>query len=255
MSHLSWIKYGVLKGLRYRINTISWFLADISMYSSTILMYVLLSSVYDNFGFYTQQEMGFYISTYFLINNIYATFFSEASSSYENSILNGTYSYYQLTPTGVLKSLIMLNFNFPAFLSFPGLLAINIYFLSTLSPMLIDIILYYISILFACGIMFFLFQSLSALLLFGIRSSSLQGVIIQLFSIAEKPDAVFHSVFRKVFTYIIPAFMFSAIPTRVLLGTCTTAEMIALFTAPFILCAIYLRLSAVGNKKLQISGF
>lgn len=255
MFHLSWIKYGILKGLRYRINTISWFLADLSLYASTILMYILLSSVYDNFGNYTKPEITFYISTYFLINNIYAIFFSEASSAYENSILNGTYAYYQLTPSGVLKSLILLNFNFPAFLSFPMLLAFNIYSLSMLSPVLLNIILYYVSILFSCGIMFFLFQSLSALVLFGLRSSSLQSVVVQFFSIAEKPDSVFHPAFRKAFTYVIPAFMLSAVPTRLLLGRCTIAETIALFADPFILGAIYLWLSIVGNKKLQISGY
>ena len=255
MFHLSWIKYGILKGLRYRINTISWFMADISLYLSTILMYLLLSSVFDNFGSYTKLEMSFYISTYFLVNNIYAIFFSEASASYENSILNGTYAYFQLTPAGALKSLILLNFNFPAFLSFPMLLAFNIYSLCSLSPVLLNIIIYYISILFSCGIMFFLFQSLSSLVLFGLRSSSLQSVVVQFFSIAEKPDSVFHPAFRKAFTYVIPAFMLSAVPTRILLGSCTTVEIIALFIGPFILGVIYLWLSIVGNKKLQISGY
>lgn len=255
MGKLSWIKYGILKGLRYRINTVSWFLADVSLYSSTILMYVLLSSAYSSFGTYTKLEMGVYISTYFLVNNIFAIFFSEAVSAYEVSILNGTYAYFQLTPSGILKSFILLNFNFPALLSFPALLAINIFFLHSFSPSLVYISLYYISVLFACGVMFFLFQSISALMLVGIRTSALQSAIGQLFSIAEKPDTLFHPAFKKVFTFAVPAFMFSAVPTRIILGTCAIPEIAALFAGPFIWGAIYLLISSIGNKKLQISGY
>lgn len=253
--NLSWIKYGILKGLRYRINTVSWFLADVSLYTSIILMYVLLSSTYSSFGTYTKAELGLYISTYFLVNNIFAVFFSEAINAYENSILDGTYAYFQLSPAGILKSFVLLNFNFPALLSTPVLLAVNIYFVRFFSLAPVAVLLYYLSVLFACGILFFLFQSIAALLLLGIRTSALQSAIMQLFSIAEKPDTVFHPAFKKVFTFAVPAFMFSAVPTKILLGTYTIAELAALFVEPFIWAAIYRLVSYVGNKKLQISGY
>lgn len=255
MSRFLWIKYGVLKGMRYRMNTICWFLADVSLYASTIIMYAMLASVYDNFGSYTKKEMLFYLSTYFLVNNIYAIFFSEASSAYADSILNGTYAYYQLSPRGVLKSLILLNFNFPAFLSFPSLLVFNIYCMGFFQISAWKVIMYYTSILFSCAIMLFLFQSLLSLLLFGIRSFSLQSIVVQFFSLAEKPDTLFHPAFRKIFTYLLPAFMLSAVPTRILLGTGNSTEMIALFFGPFILGLVFAWLSHIGNKKLKISGF
>lgn len=249
------IKYGIRKGLRYKVNTYSWFLADIALYTSLIVMYILLSSAFDSFGAYSKTEMGLYISTYFLVNNLFAVFFSEAVSAYSDCILDGTFSYYQLTPTGPLPSLILLNFNFPALLSTPFLLAINIYFVAQLAVSAGQVVLYYLGILFACAAMLFVFQTISTLSLFGVRSSAIHSAITQLFSIAEKPDAVFHPAFRKAFTFVIPAFLFSAVPSKILYGTITTPEMVYLFLSPLCFFLAYRILESIGCRYYQHSGF
>lgn len=249
------IKFGIKKGLRYKANTYSWFLADVSLYMSLIFMYVLLSSAFDSFASYSKKELGLYISTYFIINNLFAVLFSQAVSAYNSCVLDGTFSYYQLTPIGPLNSLVLLNFNFPALLSTPFLLAINIYFVVQLVTFPVRIFLYYLGVIFACGTMFFVFQSISALLLFGLRSSAINSAMTQLFSIAEKPDAVFHPTFRKIFTFVIPAFVFSAIPSKVIFGTISVMEMLYLFLSPVFFFCVYQVLESVGCRFYQHSGF
>ena len=148
MNIFAGIQFGIRKGLRYKVNTYSWFLADLALYASVILMYFLISTTFTSFGAYTKTEMGLYISTYFIINNLFAVLFSEAVSEYGASILNGSFSYYQLTPVGPLRSLILLNFNFAAMLSTPALLAMNIYFVVQLFTTPVQVILYYLGVLF-----------------------------------------------------------------------------------------------------------
>lgn len=149
----------------------------------------------------------------------------------------------------------MLNFNFPALLSFPILLVINVYFMLSVRASALNIIAYYVSVIVACVIMLFLFMTLTALLLFGIRTHALQSAISQLFSIAERPDSVFHPTFKNFFTFIIPAFMLSAVPTRIALGISSPWDVGALCMSPILLGAIYVLISIMGNKTNQVSGY
>lgn len=248
------IRYGVKKGTRYRANLFSWILADLSMYASVIVVYLILFTKVDEMGGYDFNEMGLYISTYFVVNNLFAVFFSEAVSDYSEMILNGRYLYLQITPLGVVWTAVMLQFNFPAFISTPFLLALNIYFAAKCNVICGRLVLYYILLLCACGVMLFLFLCIYSLLLYGVRSSSLSGAVLQIFAIAEKPDTIFSDKVRKLFTYGIPAFMLSAVPTCVLLGR---AEKGMAAYVPGVLCilaGIFTVLTKKGERVYKSEG-
>lgn len=252
----AWLKYGVQKGLRYRANTISWFIADLALYSSTALMYLLLFSAFDNIGSYTRLELGLYISTYFLVNNLYSVFFAEAVSNYSESIYNGSYIFYQLNPIGVFQSMVLSNFNFPALLSTPYLISLNVYLLSRFPTIHWNqVIIYYASVVLASIIMLFSFLLLSTLLLYGIRSGAIESSISQLFAMAEKPDTAFHPTIKRIFTYIFPAFMFSAVPTQIILSDSLAIETLYLWGLPVLLYILYRIFENKGIKKYQHSGF
>lgn len=248
------LKYGVLEGLRYRANTISWFLADIALYFSVMMMYLLLFSAFE-VGTYTKMELGLYSSTYFLINNLFAVFFAETVSQYGEAIIDGSFAYYQLSSVGTLKSLILLNFNFPASLSTPFLLGLNVYFISAFKPAAYMVVLYYMGLLFAVGILTALFLLINSLLLLGVRSGAISSAVTQICSIAEKPDTVFHPAIRKLFTFVIPAFMLSAVPSRLILGNWIWSETASLLFMPFLLYALYKAIEKNGEKRYKSSGF
>ncbi|NLY18514.1 MAG: hypothetical protein GX045_06120 [Clostridiaceae bacterium] len=56
-------------------------------------------------------------------------------------------------------------------------------------------------------------------------------------------------------TYIIPSFMFSAVPTGIITGKKSESEIIALFVFPFILCLIFRILQSLGIKKYRGDSF
>ncbi|MEG6612082.1 ABC-2 family transporter protein [Pseudoclostridium thermosuccinogenes] len=249
------IIFGVRKALRYRINLISWFIADFSLYSSIIVLYELLFARFSDLGGFDKTQMGMYISTYFLVNNIFAIFFSEAVSIYGDSITNGNYVYYLLNPYGTVRSIISLNFNFAPLLSTPFLLVINIYFMSKFELRLFNVLIYYLGIISAVFIMTFFMLLLYSLLLFGIRLGTVSAGISQLFSIAEKPNTTFNVKVRRFFTYIIPAFMFSAVPSSIIIGNPDKNEIIALFVLPLAFYLLFKIVEAFGLKKYNGDGY
>jgi len=98
------------------------------------------------------------------------------------------------------------------------------------------------------GLMFFLVFSLA---LRGIRVNLIAGIIFQIIQISERPDTVLPNRIRSFFVFVIPIYMFSAIPTRYVLGRATNYEIIWAFAVPTVLCLL-LQFSIVqGFKKYK----
>lgn len=246
---LQCFRFSAKKSLQYKANFISWILADISLYSSVFLGYYLLSLTIGLFGDYTRYEMLFYISCSFLVNNIYAIFFSEGIGHFSENIINGNLDFVLIKPISVIKFYIFKNLNVPAMAITPFLILLNGYCMFLCNG---QVTLYYIgSILlgsFTMGMMFFI---LISFMLFGLRSEELSSVLLQLISISEKPDTVFPKTIRNFFIYIVPVFLFSAIPTRIALNKNSTFQIYWSFIIPIIYFVIFKVLLKFGMKKYQ----
>jgi len=98
----------------------------------------------------------------------------------------------------------------------------------------------------------FIFLTLATFQLFGIRSQALEPIITQLLSLAEKPDTVFNKHIRDIFIYIIPMFLLSAIPTRILLGRAQVLEQARCFIFPIMQHIIFKFVLKYGLTKYEI---
>jgi len=245
------IIYSFKKTKKYKINTISWFLADIALYSSVFLLYLLLGLSLNSFGTYTKNQMLFYISTYTLVNNIYAVLFSEGVSSYSSNIMNGYFPYDLLTPQRLLFGIFMKNINFPPLLSTPFLLGINIYLMNTYSPDFISVILYYSAVLMGAIAIMLIFAIVYSFQLFKFRTSSLSEVVLQLLELAEKPDSVFPKKVKNFFTFIIPAFLMSALPSRIILKDISVVELLWIYLSPIIYFFVFLTVFKTGIRRFE----
>lgn len=243
------ILYSIKKAFTYRANLIAWFLADISLVSSSVMTYYLLTLSISNFGGYSSKEMIIYITTFFVVNNIFAIFFAEGISHFVSSILNGTYEYIMLLPKSRILAPIYKKINFPPLLMTPLLLIFN--FILIDDYLWTNILLYYLSIIFSAmtmGLLFYLIYSLS---LMNLRIEFLNEIIMQLLSLGERPDTIFPRFFRNFLTYFLPVFMFSAIPTKILIGNLPLFSLIIIIII-FILYLLLLKCSLkLGYKKYK----
>lgn len=244
--------YAFKKATTYRANMISWFLADIALYASGFFSYYFLTRTITNFGGYTNSEILLYISCFFLVNNLYAIFFAEASSVFGDEVINGVLDYEILKPGSLLWNLVIKNINFAPILSTPLLVLMNWYCLRLTNSHVS--VLYIVSIIlgmFTMGMIFFIVYSF---MLFGIRTEALSSIVLQFLTIGEKPDTVFPKVIRNLFLYAVPIFMFSATPTKVALGRIVPFETVWVLLAPFIYNFILVVIIKRGLKKYQSGG-
>ena len=243
------VKYSIKKAIQYRANLISWFIADLAMYTATFLGYYFLTQKISVFGDYSANEVLLYISCYFLINNFFAILFSESVSRFGHNVLAGYFDYDILKPQPLIKYYVLKHLNLPAVCATPFLIGLNLYCLKLCNTTVT--IQYVISVF--CGVMAmgFVFFIVYSLALFGIRSEGISAVCIQLLSIGEKPDTVFPRIVRNVLIYGIPIFLFSAVPTRIALNKLEFMEMVWMFVSPVFYYAVLKILLRQGMKKYQ----
>ncbi len=97
------LKYSIKRAIQYRANLISWFIADLALYTATFLGYYLLTRKISVFGDYSANEILLYISCYFLINNFYAILFAEAVDRFGRNVVMGYFDYDLLKPQSLIK--------------------------------------------------------------------------------------------------------------------------------------------------------
>ncbi len=243
------IKFSIKRSIQYRANLISWFLADLSLYTATFLSYYFLTKKITDFGGYSSGEVLVYITSYFLINNIYATIFAEGISRFGQNVINGYFEYDLLKPRSLIKYIIIRNLNFPALISTPYLIALNIYCKSLCG---VNLSVQYIASIICSSIsMGLLFLIIYSFTLWGLRSEAISGIILQLLTVAEKPDTVFPKIIRNLLIYVIPIFLFSAIPTRIVLNRASILESTWCYLAPILYYLILRIILWKGLKKYQ----
>lgn len=243
------IKFSIKKSIQYRANLISWFLADLALYTATFFGYFLLTQKLKVFGDYTRNEVLLYITCFFLVNNIYAIMFAEGVSHFGQSVITGYFDYDILKPQPLVKYTILKHLNFPAAVSTPLLIGLNVYCLNLCGTKLT--LAYVISIFSASFLMGLIFLIVYSFTLFGLRSEALSGIILQLLSIAEKPDTVFPKFIRNSLIYVIPIFLFSAMPVRIILKKSSMFETVWCYLAPILYYLILKLLLHQGMKKYQ----
>lgn len=231
------IVFSVQKTIKYPANAISWFLADISMYSSSIFVFYILGFNLFEFGGYNNHQIMLYLANAFLINNLFAVFFSEGIDSLSSEIWNGKLFYSLLKPKALYLYYISRNINLKSFLSTPFLAVFWIYSIHQCSiSITMEAILSIIIGTIVMGLLFLLLTNANFL---GFRSDSLSPIMIQLLTLRERPDKVFQHGLRNIFIYLIPIFLTSALPTQIQLGIADVYEKVWFLLAPLVLFIIY----------------
>lgn len=239
------LKFSIKKAIQYPANLISWFLADVSLYSADFFAYYLLAKKVGIFGDYSSKEVLLYITCFFLVNNIYAIIFAQAVSRFGDSVLTGYFDYDLLKPNSLIKYLVLKNINLPAACSTPLLVILNIYCLKICNVKLS--VQYIISIFSGAMVMGFIFFIVYSLTLFSVRSEAISSITMQLLILGEKPDTIFPKLIRSAFIYGIPIFLFSALPTRIALNKISSMELAWTFISPIF---YYLILKILLKKGL-----
>ena len=229
---VSCLQFSWKKATVYKANLASWVLADLGMYLSTIFVYLLLGGTVFLFAGYNNSQMLLYISNSFLINNIYSILFSEAIDTISIDIRNGKMYYSLLKPVPLTVFYIAKNLNLKSLVITPFLIVFNVYclYLNHLSLHIMNFLLLLVAV-YSMGVIFLLIICLDFI---GLRSEAINPIMVELLELRDRPDKIFNTFIRSIFIYIIPIYLTSAIPTKIMIENCNLIEIIYFFLFPVI---------------------
>ena len=229
---VSCLRFSWKKATVYKANLASWMLADLGMYLSTIFVYLLLGGTVFLFAGFNNSQMLLYISNSFLINNIYSILFSEAIDTISIDIRNGKMYYSLLKPIPLTVFYIAKNLNLKSLVITPFLIVFNVYclYLNHLSLHIMNFLLLLVAV-YSMGVIFLLIICLDFI---GLRSEAINPIMVELLELRDRPDKIFNTFIRSIFIYIIPIYLTSAIPTKMMIKNCNLIENIYFFLFPVI---------------------
>ena len=66
---------------------------------------------------------------------------------------------------------------------------------------------------YSMGVIFLLIICLDFI---GLRSEAINPIMVELLELRDRPDKIFNTFIRNIFIYIIPIYLTSAIPTKII---------------------------------------
>lgn len=249
-SVFSWLRFSYSRTTKYPANLISWFLADMSMYVSTVLMFALIGTSFYDMGGYTSNQFTLFLANSFLINNLFSVLFSEAIDDLSNDIWNGNVAYHMLKPKSLHAVYVSRKLNLKSLLSTPFLIAFWFYAI-TLNGLELNFE-FLLTIVLASVIMGQIFFILTNFDFIGIHSESFSPISIQLLNIRERPDYAFRGLLRNLFLYVVPIFLTSAIPTAIQLGFVSSFEKAWFYIAVVVLVLLNKTLLYYNIRKYNL---
>lgn len=84
---------------------------------------------------------------------------------------------------------------------------------------------------YSMGVIFLLIICLDFI---GLRSEAINPIMVELLELRDRPDKIFNTFIRNIFIYIIPIYLTSAIPTKIMIENCNLIESIYFFLFPVI---------------------
>ncbi|MCL2321866.1 MAG: ABC transporter permease [Oscillospiraceae bacterium] len=229
----------------YRINIISWVIADISLYASIIFMYIILVNKVKVIGDYRGNEILLFVSCYLLINNIFAIC-ANSVTAYCRNIIDGKFNHDLLRPKNPIIYIILKNINLAPLLTTLLLVVFNLYCIRINEAQIS--LLYFVSVVIGAITMMLLYLILYTFALFKLKIDSVDRVLYQIVAISEMPDTIFPKTIRNILIYAIPVYLFSSIPARISLGKSTLIEEIWTFVAPVLLFLILRWIYKIGLR-------
>ncbi|MBF1116370.1 MAG: ABC-2 family transporter protein, partial [Solobacterium sp.] len=163
---------------------------------------------------------------------IYSILFSEAIDTISIDIRNGKMYYSLLKPLPLTVFYIAKNLNLKSLVITPFLIVFNVYclYLNHISLHIMNFLFLLVAV-YSMGVIFLLIICLDFI---GLRSEAINPIMVELLELRDRPDKIFNTFIRSIFIYIIPIYLTSAIPTKMMIENCNLIENIYFFLFPVI---------------------
>lgn len=212
------IKLSFSEATTYRAHFILLIFMDLSFYASTLLTADFLFEHVQTIGVWGEADFFLFLCFILAVDHLHMTFVSENFWVLSRQIRTGELDYVLLRPVGLLFNVLLKHIRPASMINFvitwPLLIyacleaQISCYFY----PLLPMLLLLALSLLVAIEVIIVSFM------FYTVESFGINFLRIQLQRVSRWPDFVYHHLFQKVFTLVLPVLLIASAPSHFLIS-------------------------------------
>lgn len=214
------IAYSFNRELQYRVNFFVIMIGYLLYMAANVCFFGVLYNWTDSIGGWSYYEILMFLGTYHTIHGLWDFSTALNIERITEYVANGELDTILIKPVNSLYYIAFRNMNFAPLINV--ILGMGVVFVSmsklNITFSIVNLVIFVYMIL--CGVVIFtMLQLILQLISFWvIRSNVVNELFYQVIQFAEKPDAIYRGMLRRVLIYIIPMIVVVNFPCRFMLG-------------------------------------
>ena len=210
------VRNSLIREMSFKANFILWMVVELLWFLGQMVFVEVLFRYVDRIGDWSKWEVVALIGTHQLIGQIFQAFFYVNLANLPELVRTGRLDIMLLLPVDPQFAVSTRQFGMDnivnAFVGI-GIVSLSLFKLGV-TPHLSQIVLYAGAVALGVAVHYSIMFSLSTMSFWIVRAQGLVYGYFNLFNIGRYPEGVFHGLFRRIFTTVIPVILVANVPAR-----------------------------------------
>jgi len=212
------IRNSLIREMSFKANFILWMVVELLWFFGQMIFVQVLYQYVDRIGDWSKWEVVALIGTHQLIGQIFQAFFYVNLANLPELVRTGRLDLMLLLPVDAQFAISTRQFGMDnivnAFVGI-GIVSLSLVKLSVV-PHLAQVAFYLAAVALGVAVHYSIMFSLATMSFWIVRAQGIVYGYFNLFNIGRYPDVVFHGMFRRIFTTVIPVILVANVPARTL---------------------------------------
>lgn len=191
---------------------------DVLFYLSTLFTVDFLFHYVEEIGIWNRDQFLFFTAVVLLIDSIHMTFISENFWQLSHYIRLGQLDFILLRPVNFLFSIFFRYIRPASLVSIILGLSLVVYFSKPLNLNVMGLLSLMILVFIGLFLLIFLEIILSMLMFFTKETKGINFLRLQFQQVSRWPDFIYHSVFKRFFTFMFPILLVTNAPVKMMIS-------------------------------------
>ena len=211
----------LIREMNFKANFILWMFTELLWFVGQIVFINVMFMYADSIGGWSKWEVVLLVGTHQIIGQIFQAFFYVNVVNLPELVRTGRLDFMLLLPVDSQFAVSMRQFGLDNVINALVGVAIVVFSLAKLHvvPQAHQVLLYLAALSLGVAIHYSMMFMLSTVSFWIVRAQGLVYGYFNLFNIARYPDAVFHGLFKVIFSWVIPVIIVANVPARILMRT------------------------------------
>ena len=213
------LRNSLIREMSFKANFVLWMFVEFLWFFGQIVFIEVLFMYVDRIGDWSKWEVVLLVGTHQIIGQLFQAFFYVNVANLPELVRTGRLDFMLLLPVDSQFAVSTRQFGLDNVVNALVGVAIVVFSLVKLHvvPGVSQVLLYLVALAMGVAVHYSIMFILATVSFWIVRAQGLIHGYYSLFNIARYPDAIFHGLFKLIFTWLVPVIIVANVPARVLM--------------------------------------